>query len=307
MESFRDTMIASSRMEGNGTTFMIYSLLIQSWLATIHKASWCGCTAGAGVRLFGGDAPLSAHKLGKFLTKPVTKWTIGGRTTPVPLGLKSIPPSRRQPARGMLNALVNISLGIVAMFSGQRMSCQTAGSTSQATSTLHSVTASLINWHTTVRVGLRRTYTALPTTCLPRMKSTNISSLGSIRWVWRRTMTTCWRKKTPLCVSQAWTTGMASRSSWLACQIIRLSGSWNLHTLEDIRWKDSHQHPIRCWSRAIITSMKWLVWQPAYAVHFCYAPPHSFDSDMPLQRLNSEIHTADWWLETQLRMDTWGL
>jgi len=78
-----------------------------------------------------------------------------------------------------------------------------------------------------LRVALWRTYRTISTTCLWRVKSTNISSVGSRRRVWKHTRTTCWRKKTPLCVSQASKTGMASRSSWLACQTIRLSGSGN--------------------------------------------------------------------------------
>jgi hypothetical protein len=29
-------------------------------------------------------------------------------------------------------------------------------------------------------------------------------------------------------------------------------GEWELHALEDMRWNDSHQHPIKYWSRDII-------------------------------------------------------
>jgi len=57
----------------------------------------------------------------------------------------------------------------------------------------------------------------------------------------KNTMTTCWRKKPPLCVSQASTTGMASKISCLACQLIRLSGSGN-YTLS------------RIWDRMTITN-----------------------------------------------------
>jgi len=52
----------------------------------------------------------------------------------VPSGIKSIAPIRRQPARGRLNPPASISPGTVAMISGQRLSNQAAGSTSQATS-----------------------------------------------------------------------------------------------------------------------------------------------------------------------------
>jgi hypothetical protein len=32
-------------------------------------------------------------------------------------------------------------------------------------------------------------------------------------------------------------------------------GEWELHTLEDMRWTDSHQRPIRYWSRVILRSL----------------------------------------------------
>jgi len=43
----------------------------------------------------------------------------------------------------------------------------------------------------------------------------------------RRTMTTCWTKDTPFCVSQTSNTGLACRSSRLACQMNWLLGSGN--------------------------------------------------------------------------------
>jgi len=79
----------------------------------------------------------------------------------------------------------------------------------------------------TLTVASGRTYITIPTTCLPHMKSTTISSVGSRRRAWRRTMTMCWRKETPLWVAQASKMGIASRSSWLACPMMRLSGRRN--------------------------------------------------------------------------------
>jgi len=78
-----------------------------------------------------------------------------------------------------------------------------------------------------LRVALRWTYKTIPTTRLRRVKSSNICSVGSRRRAWRSTMTMCWRKKTPLGVSQASQTGLECRCLWLACQMIRLSGSGN--------------------------------------------------------------------------------
>jgi len=47
------------------------------------------------------------------------------------------------------------------------------------------------------------------------------------KMAWRCTMKMCCRKKSPLCILQPSKMGMASRSLWLACHIIRLSGSGN--------------------------------------------------------------------------------
>jgi len=83
-------------------------------------------------------------------------------------------------------------------------------------------------------------------------------------------------------------------------------GEWELHTLEDMRWNDNHQRPIKYWSRDIIKSMRWLMQQPANAEHLSYAPQRCFNSDTPLKHLYTEMHTADWGWETQVRRDTRG-
>jgi len=85
----------------------------------------------------------------------------------------------------------------------------------------------------TLPVALRRTYRTIPTTHLVCVKSTNISSVGTRSRVWWRTRTTCWRKKTLLCVSKSSKTEMASSRLWQACQMIALSGSGN-YTLSRI-------------------------------------------------------------------------
>jgi hypothetical protein len=43
-----------------------------------------------------------------------------------------------------------------------------------------------------------------------------------------------------------------------------------------------------------------------YAEYFIFAPLRCFKSDTPLKRLYTEMHTADWWWETQVRRDTRG-
>jgi len=83
-------------------------------------------------------------------------------------------------------------------------------------------------------------------------------------------------------------------------------GEWELHTVEDMRWNDNHQRPNKYCSRDIIISMRWLMPQPAYAEHLIYAPQRCFNSDKPPKRLDTEMHTADRWWETQVRRDTPG-
>jgi hypothetical protein len=81
-------------------------------------------------------------------------------------------------------------------------------------------------------------------------------------------------------------------------------GEWELYTLEDMKWIDNHQRPIKYWSRDIIKSMRRLMRKPAYAEHHIYAPQGCFTSDTPPKRRYTEMHTADWWWETQLSRDT---
>jgi hypothetical protein len=83
-------------------------------------------------------------------------------------------------------------------------------------------------------------------------------------------------------------------------------GEWELHTLEDMRWNDNHECLIKYWSRDIIKSMRWFMRQPTYAEHLVYAPQRCTNSDTPPKRLYTEMHTADWWWETQVKRDTPG-
>jgi len=129
VNSYGYTMIAVSMMREHESIFMILSFWIQLWLASLHNSSWYNCTAGVGVHLFGSGELPSAHVWGKCLPKLATKWTIGGETTPVPSGIKSITPIRRQPAGGGLNTPARVSLHTVAMLSRQRLGRQAADST----------------------------------------------------------------------------------------------------------------------------------------------------------------------------------
>jgi hypothetical protein len=46
--------------------------------------------------------------------------------------------------------------------------------------------------------------------------------------------------------------------------------------------------------------------QPAYAEHLIYAPQRCYNSNMPPKLLYTEMHTADWWWEKQVRKDSRG-
>jgi len=83
-------------------------------------------------------------------------------------------------------------------------------------------------------------------------------------------------------------------------------GEWELHTLGDMRWNDSHQHPIKYRSPDIIKSMRWLIWQPAYPEQLIFTPQRCRNSDRPPKRLYTEMHTAEWRWETQVRRDIRG-
>ena len=83
-------------------------------------------------------------------------------------------------------------------------------------------------------------------------------------------------------------------------------GEWELHTLEDMRWNDNHQHTIKYCIPDIIRSMRWLMRPPALAEHLIYLCPRCVNSDMPPKLLYIEMHTADWWWETQESRDTRG-
>jgi hypothetical protein len=81
-------------------------------------------------------------------------------------------------------------------------------------------------------------------------------------------------------------------------------GEWELHTLEDMRWNDNHQRPIKYWSHDIIKSMRWLMWHPSYAENLIYSPQCCFNTDTSPKHLDTEMFTADWWWGTQVRGGT---
>jgi len=83
---------------------------------------------------FGSGGQPSVDSWCKCLTKPLTKWTIGGQTTPVTSGIRLIAPMPMHPSLGRLHAPASVSIGMVVMIPTQIIIRQTAGSTGQATS-----------------------------------------------------------------------------------------------------------------------------------------------------------------------------
>jgi hypothetical protein len=83
-------------------------------------------------------------------------------------------------------------------------------------------------------------------------------------------------------------------------------GEWKVHTLKEMRLNDTNQHLVKYWSQDIINSQGWSMRQRAYAEHFILAPQYCFNSDTPPKHFYTEMQTADWWWETQVRRDTRG-
>jgi len=79
---------------------------------------------------------------------------------------------------------------------------------------------------------------------------------------------------------------------------------WELHMLEDMRCIDNRQCPIKYWTGDVIKRMRCLMQQPAYTEHFGYTLQHCSSSYISLKRLYTELYTADWWWETQVRRGT---
>jgi len=95
--------------EGMGPHLGYDLLLMHSRFATFYNCSWCGLTAGGGVRLCGSGGLPCAHTLGKCSTKPAPNERFGRGTTLVPSGIKPIVPKWRQSACGRLHATVSVS------------------------------------------------------------------------------------------------------------------------------------------------------------------------------------------------------
>jgi hypothetical protein len=73
--------------------------------------------------------------------------------------------------------------------------------------------------------------------------------------------------------------------------------SWNQHTT-NLRWNQSYPHVIEFYSRDIVRCAKWLLRQEAYKDELVYTPEHRYSIEG--YRLYNEMHTGDWWRETQV-------
>ena len=119
-------------------------------------------------------------------------------------------------------------------------------------------------------------------------------------------MTVCQRKKTLLCISQSSKPGNGVQNLVASMPDNQAVGQWDLHTLKDMRWNDNHQCPIKYWNRDTINCIRWLMRQQGYAEYLIYAPARCFNTNTPPKRHYTEMHTADWWWENQVRRDTPG-
>jgi hypothetical protein len=67
---------------------------------------------------------------------------------------------------------------------------------------------------------------------------------------------------------------------------------WEIHTLEDMKWNDNHQHPIKYWSQDCIKRMSWLMQQPVYAEHVIYAPQCCFNTTSAKVQIDYRLRYA---------------
>jgi len=76
---------------------------------------------------------------------------------------------------------------------------------------------------------------------------------------------------------------------------------WEIHIHEYMGRNGNDQCPPKYCTRDIITSMRRFRWQPAYAEHPIHTPHLCFNSNVPLNCLYTEMHTADCWQKTQVK------
>ena len=75
--------------------------------------------------------------------------------------------------------------------------------------------------------------------------------------------------------------------------------SWKSFKLEASWTEDRPDRHVDFWGRNLYTCVKWLLRQPAYREKTVYAPERIYN--ITGDRIYSEINTADWWWEKQVR------
>jgi hypothetical protein len=178
------------------------------------------------------------------------------------------------------------------------------GQTHTLAPVLHWAMTLLSHGNAMLMVALRQNCRSIPTTCLWGVKSTNISGVESRKSVWRHTMRMFARKITQICVSEASKMRIASRSLWLAWQMIQLSGSGN-YTLSRIAEAMTITHtPSYTWLQISLNELDaWWCRQPTPSFKI-YTPQCGFNSNTPPKSLYPDIQTADWWSGTQVSWNT---
>ena len=83
--------------------------------------------------------------------------------------------------------------------------------------------------------------------------------------------------------------------------------SWQ-HATTSLTWKvdDAEREPVTFYYREPLECARWLLGQKAYVNHMVYAPEQRFyrGNKSTKRRVYSEMNTADWWWETQVRSMT---
>jgi len=72
--------------------------------------------------------------------------------------------------------------------------------------------------------------------------------------------------------------------------------SWKLDEI-DVRTASGRPEKLQFYHREPLDVIRWLIGQPANAEHLVYAPVQQYAGS---RRIYSEMHTADWWWETQV-------